>query len=271
MKVLPSTSVIVAFSASAAKTGRYTCSGSATALSPRARSSRERGPGISVRISIDSRRRHGRSVPEHRRLLSGRGSRRPRPRPARPVRALVRRGRRRPACAPRADGSRDGDVPTGCRRCAWCCSRATTHGASSSTRTATSRKAAELDANPHAAAVLHWELQSRQVRVEGTVERVGDDESFAYFRTRPRPSQISAWASPQSTAGRRPGGARAAGRRDRAALRGRGRAAAAAVLGRLPHRRDGDRVLAGQARTACTTGSATSSAATRWSRERLGP
>jgi pyridoxamine 5'-phosphate oxidase len=62
----------------------------------------------------------------------------------------------------------------------------------------TSRKAGELDANPWAAAALHWEIQSRQVRVEGAVERVGDDESLAYFHTRARASQVSAWASPQS-------------------------------------------------------------------------
>lgn len=61
-----------------------------------------------------------------------------------------------------------------------------------------SRKAAEMDANPLVAAVLHWEKQERQVRVEGSVEIVDDDESFAYFRTRPRGSRIGAWASPQS-------------------------------------------------------------------------
>lgn len=61
-----------------------------------------------------------------------------------------------------------------------------------------SRKAAELAANPGAAAVLHWEIQNRQVRVEGVVEAVSDEESSAYFRTRPRMSQIGAWASPQS-------------------------------------------------------------------------
>jgi pyridoxamine 5'-phosphate oxidase len=61
-----------------------------------------------------------------------------------------------------------------------------------------SRKANELEVNPGAAAVLHWEQQQRQVRLEGKVERVPDDESLAYFRTRPRSSQISAWASPQS-------------------------------------------------------------------------
>jgi len=63
-----------------------------------------------------------------------------------------------------------------------------------------SRKAAELEENPAAAAALYWELQNRQVRVEGMVEPVADDESFAYFRTRPRDSQIGAWASPQSRA-----------------------------------------------------------------------
>ena len=61
-----------------------------------------------------------------------------------------------------------------------------------------SRKAAELEAQPCAAAALYWEPQNRQVRVEGTIEQVGDDESVAYFRTRPRESQIGAWASPQS-------------------------------------------------------------------------
>ena len=60
------------------------------------------------------------------------------------------------------------------------------------------RKAGELAENPRAATVLHWELQNRQVRVEGTVEEVSDDESLAYFRTRPRASRIGAWASPQS-------------------------------------------------------------------------
>jgi pyridoxamine 5'-phosphate oxidase len=61
-----------------------------------------------------------------------------------------------------------------------------------------SRKGADLEANPRVAAVLHWELQGRQVRVEGMAEAVSDEESFAYFRTRPRTSRIGAWASPQS-------------------------------------------------------------------------
>lgn len=63
-----------------------------------------------------------------------------------------------------------------------------------------SRKAGELEANPRAAAVLHWEPQKRQVRIEGAVEVLPDDESSAYFRTRPWDSKIGAWASPQSQA-----------------------------------------------------------------------
>jgi pyridoxamine 5'-phosphate oxidase len=61
-----------------------------------------------------------------------------------------------------------------------------------------SRKGRELEVNPRAAAVLYWEPLHRQVRVEGAVERVDDEESLAYFRTRPRGSRIGAWASPQS-------------------------------------------------------------------------
>jgi pyridoxamine 5'-phosphate oxidase len=61
-----------------------------------------------------------------------------------------------------------------------------------------SRKAVELAANPHAALVFHWQPLHRQVRVEGTVEALDDEESSAYFRTRPRGSRLAAWASPQS-------------------------------------------------------------------------
>ena len=62
----------------------------------------------------------------------------------------------------------------------------------------TSRKASELAENPRAALLLHWYELGRQVRVEGPVEEVEDAESQAYWRTRPRGSQIAAWASPQS-------------------------------------------------------------------------
>lgn len=61
-----------------------------------------------------------------------------------------------------------------------------------------SRKGRELTENPHAAVVFYWGPISRQVRVEGSVERISEAESAEYFQTRPRESRIGAWASPQS-------------------------------------------------------------------------
>ncbi len=61
-----------------------------------------------------------------------------------------------------------------------------------------SRKADELDANPACALLFPWHALERQVRVEGRAARLGDEESSAYFGTRPRGSRIGAWASPQS-------------------------------------------------------------------------
>lgn len=62
-----------------------------------------------------------------------------------------------------------------------------------------SRKADELAANGRAALVLQWGPPlRRQVRVEGSVERLTEAESFEYFRTRTRESRLGAWASPQS-------------------------------------------------------------------------
>jgi pyridoxamine 5'-phosphate oxidase len=62
----------------------------------------------------------------------------------------------------------------------------------------TSRKGRELARNPHAAAVVHWWELGRQVRIEGSVEETSDEESAAYWATRPRGSRIAAWASRQS-------------------------------------------------------------------------
>jgi pyridoxamine 5'-phosphate oxidase len=61
-----------------------------------------------------------------------------------------------------------------------------------------SRKARELAATGRAALLFYWAPLGRQVRIEGAVERVRDEESEQYFRTRPRGGQIAAWASSQS-------------------------------------------------------------------------
>ena len=61
-----------------------------------------------------------------------------------------------------------------------------------------SPKARDLDSNPEAALVFYWPQLERQVRVEGKVARTSVGESREYFATRPRESQIGAWASDQS-------------------------------------------------------------------------
>jgi pyridoxamine 5'-phosphate oxidase len=61
-----------------------------------------------------------------------------------------------------------------------------------------SRKGRELAGNPWAALQFHWVELERVVRIEGRVSKVSDDESDAYFKSRPLDSRIGAWASPQS-------------------------------------------------------------------------
>lgn len=61
-----------------------------------------------------------------------------------------------------------------------------------------SRKADDLAANPHCALVFPWHAMERQVRIEGTVSKLPGDEVDEYFASRPRESQLGAWASQQS-------------------------------------------------------------------------
>ena len=63
-----------------------------------------------------------------------------------------------------------------------------------------SAKGSQLAANPRAALLFHWKSLRRQIRNEGTVERVASDQADAYFATRARDSQLGAWASDQSRA-----------------------------------------------------------------------
>lgn len=61
-----------------------------------------------------------------------------------------------------------------------------------------SRKGRELDQNPQADLTFLWKPLERQVRIEGNVHRMPEEESDAYFQSRPRGSQLGAWTSPQS-------------------------------------------------------------------------
>ena len=80
-----------------------------------------------------------------------------------------------------------------------------------------STKAQHLAARPRAALAFHWASIDEQVRFEGAVEHVSADESDAYFASRPRGSQLSAWASAQS----KPIASRAALEANAVALAGR--------------------------------------------------
>lgn len=61
-----------------------------------------------------------------------------------------------------------------------------------------SRKGRDIAANPQAALLFYWKSRARQIRIEGVLHRVDDAEADAYFATRPRMSQLGAWASRQS-------------------------------------------------------------------------
>src|SRR5687768_11271717 len=61
-----------------------------------------------------------------------------------------------------------------------------------------SRKGRELDVNPHAALCIYWPTLDEQIRIEGRVEKLPEAESDEYFLSRPRGSQLGAWASDQS-------------------------------------------------------------------------
>jgi len=73
-----------------------------------------------------------------------------------------------------------------------------------------SRKARDLSANPHCSLLFAWYELQRQVRIEGVASRVPRDDTEAYFASRPRDSQIGAWASAQSTVARSRGDLEAA-------------------------------------------------------------
>ena len=106
-----------------------------------------------------------------------------------------------------------------------------------------SQKGRELAGQAKAGLAFHWKSLRRQVRLRGTVEPVGEAEADAYFASRPRSSQIGAWASKQS----RPLESRLAFEKAIAMQTARFAVSTVprpAVLGRLPHRAGGDGILA---------------------------
>ena len=119
-----------------------------------------------------------------------------------------------------------------------------------------SRKGAALAANPYGALLFSWVPLLRQVHLRGPVARVAREESEAYFATRPRGSQLAAWASHQSSVLADRAELEASVRRRRGPLRGPGRPVSA-VLGRVPPACP-TRSSSGRAGpTGCTTASAT--------------
>jgi pyridoxamine 5'-phosphate oxidase len=102
-----------------------------------------------------------------------------------------------------------------------------------------SAKGRQLAHQPRACLLFFWGELERQVRITGQVERLPEEESLAYFRSRPRGSQLGAWASPQS---------RVIASRDELdaqLTQLEARYADAALLGRLPRHSRGGGILAG--------------------------
>ena len=200
---------------------------------------------------------------------------RPGRRPDRDVPALARRGARRRAARAQRDGGRHGRRRRAARRRGWCCSRALDErGFVFYTNHDLPQGPTSWPANPQCALLFPWHPLERQVRVEGTAEPCSRARrSRPTSRTRPRGSQLGAWASPAVAAWSR----RATSSTRRTPTWRRGSPAQDVPLpdrlGRLPGRAR-DAWSSGRAgRAGCTTGWSTPRARRRAAggSERLAP
>ena len=105
---------------------------------------------------------------------------------------------RRRACTSPTPWSCRPRTPTVGRRRGWCCSRASTTAASGSSPTPARARARTWPANPRCSLLFPWHPLERQVRIDGTAEPLSRADVAAYFSSRPRGSQLGAWASHQS-------------------------------------------------------------------------